>query len=271
MIATEHRYCQENARVFKTRVESVETLTEDLFILNLVGFPEGFDPKPGMFLHLKVSPDEHPLLRRPFSIQSFRQGVAAILIRVVGSGSRILHHLQPGDEVDTLGPLGTTFPRIEKGDSVLMVGGGVGVAPLVACCHDASQEAQVDFCFGVRSRAEVQGIEGFSDSKNPIQVHLSSDDGSVGYQGFCTDIASRLLEEKTYTKVFTCGPWIMMAKAARLAQKKNIPFFASLEVQMGCGLGACLACVYETPEGDFIRSCIDGPVVDGHQVVWERT
>ena len=270
MIATEHRHCQENARVIKARVESVNTLTEDLFILNLTGFPEGFAPKPGMFLHVKVSPDEHPLLRRPFSIQSYRQGVAAILIRAVGVGSRILHHLQSGEEIDTLGPLGTSFPKIEKNDSILMVGGGVGVAPLIACCHEADPRSHVDFCFGVRSKSEVQGIDSFLEPNNPIHVHLSSDDGSVGHRGFCTDIAERLLGERHYTQVFTCGPWIMMAKAARLAREKNIPFSASLEVQMGCGLGACLACVYETPEGDFIRSCIDGPVVDGHQVVWEK-
>ncbi|MCB9770740.1 MAG: dihydroorotate dehydrogenase electron transfer subunit [Candidatus Omnitrophica bacterium] len=270
MIATEHRHCQKNARVFKTRVESVNTLTDDLFILYLSGFPNDFDPEPGMFLHLKVAPDEHPLLRRPFSIQSYNDGTAAILIREVGAGSRILHHLQPGDEVDTLGPLGTTFPKIGKDDSVLMVGGGVGVAPLIACCHEADAGARVDFCFGVRSENEVQGVEPFMGERGPVHIHLSSDDGSVGYQGFCTDIASRLLEERSYTKIFTCGPWVMMAKTARLAIQKEIPFFASLEVQMGCGLGACLACVYESTEGDFIRSCIDGPVVDGHNVVWER-
>ena len=76
--------------------------------------------------------------------------------------------------------------------------------------------------------------------------------------------------EKPFTKVFTCGPWIMMKKTAELATQHFLPFEASLEVQMGCGLGACLSCVYETVNGEFLRSCIDGPVVDGHTVVWER-
>ena len=253
------------------RVESIDSFSEDLYVLNLSGFPETFLPKPGMFLHLKVSPDIHPLLRRPFSIQSYRQGIASILIREVGVGSRLLRQRQPGDRVDTLGPLGTSFPRIEKEDSVLMVGGGVGVAPLIACCYEAETGARIDFCFGVRSRDEVQGVDDFLDPGGKIQIHFSSDDGSVGYHGVCTDVAEDLLERKPYTKIFTCGPWVMMAKTAKLAKQRTLPFFASLEVQMGCGLGACLACVYQTPDGDFIRSCIDGPVVNGHEVVWERS
>lgn len=269
MIAAEHRHLQEQARVFKSVVRSVEPLTDDLFLLHLEGLPAGFDPKPGMFLHLKVSPDEHPLLRRPFSIQSFASGTASILIREVGVGSRILRHLQPGEQVDALGPLGTAFSEIGHDDSVLMVGGGVGVAPLIASCRAAHPKARIDFCFGVRSAAEVQGVSDYLESDGPIRIHLSSDDGSVGHRGFCTETAARLLAEKTYTKAFTCGPWVMMAKIARMTAEKGVSLEASLEVQMGCGLGACLACVYETHEGDFVRSCIDGPVVDGGCVVWE--
>jgi dihydroorotate dehydrogenase electron transfer subunit len=193
-----------------------------------------------------------------------------LLIREVGVGTKILHQCHTGEIVDALGPLGTTFSPILPGERVLMVGGGVGVAPLIGCCYEAPPGSEVDFCYGVAAAAELQGMEPFEEAKQRIRFHISTDDGSSGFHGFCTSVAERLLGEGNYSKLFTCGPWIMMRKAFELAQAKAVPVEASLEVQMGCGLGACLGCVYETPETDFIRSCIDGPVVDGYRVLWER-
>jgi dihydroorotate dehydrogenase electron transfer subunit len=259
---------QPEAKLLTPTVKRVVNLSEDLYLLILEGFPEEFDPQPGMFLHLRVSPKDHPLLRRPFSIQDYTDGAATLLIRVVGIGTEILRKLRPGDRVDALGPLGTRFSQIEKEDRVLMVGGGVGVAPLIASCAAADPGGEADFCYGVRNEAEVQGVDPFKDRAESIRIHVSTDDGSMGYKGFNTDVAARLLQENKYTKTFTCGPWIMMRKTAELAERYDLPFEASLEVQMGCGLGACLACVYESTEGPFIRSCIDGPVVDGRKVVW---
>lgn len=182
----------------------------------------------------------------------------------------MLHRARSGDRLDVLGPLGTTFSSIGPTDRVLMVGGGVGVAPLIACCHEADHAAEIDFCFGTATAAEVQGVDSFHDRGDKVRFHFSTDDGTAGWKGFCTDVAGRLLQERTFTKLFTCGPWIMMAKACALAAERSLSAEASLEVQMGCGLGACLGCVYETPGGDFIRSCIDGPVVDASTVLWER-
>jgi dihydroorotate dehydrogenase electron transfer subunit len=151
-----------------------------------------------------------------------------------------------------------------------MVGGGVGVAPLVGCCHRAEPGCSIDFCYGGRSSAEIQRFEWMEARAKEIRLHPSTDDGSAGHKGFCTEVAEALLAENGYDRIYTCGPWIMMKKVADFARTRSIPFEASLEVQMGCGMGACLACVYRTHEGEFVRSCIDGPVVDGNEVVWER-
>jgi dihydroorotate dehydrogenase electron transfer subunit len=264
------RACQPQAELHLPVVTAVRDLSRGLFVLDLEGFPDSFQPRPGQFLHIRLSQEDHPLLRRPISIQSYKRGVVSLLIREVGMGTRILHEKRIGEFLDVLGPLGTTFTLPQPGERVLMVGGGVGVAPLLACCEESPPGAQVDFCYGVATASEIQGLEPFQGREGEIRFHISTDDGSAGTQGFCTDLAAPLAEQYHYSRILTCGPWVMMKKAFELAQAKGLPIAASLEVQMGCGLGACLGCVYETPEGDFLRSCIDGPVVDGYGVVWEK-
>lgn len=268
-MAVVQRASQAGARLVSPRVRELRDLARGLFLLALDGFPDDFDPRPGQFLHLRPCSEDYPLLRRPISIQSYHEGVATLLIREVGVGTQRLHEARPGARLDALGPLGTAFSPVRSGESVLMVGGGVGVAPLIAAALEAERGSHVDFCYGVATMVEIQPLDFFDGREDEIRVHVSTDDGSRGHRGFCTEVAARLLEERIYTKLFTCGPWVMMRQAFELAQAKGIAVEASLEVQMGCGLGACLGCVYETPEGDFIRSCIDGPVVDGYGVSWE--
>jgi len=269
-MALAQRQRQPEAKLLRPIIRSIVDLTDTLYLLDLEGFPDDFDPQPGQFLHIKVNDEDDPLLRRPISLQSYTDGVVRLLIREVGIGTQILHGLREGDTMDALGPLGTAFSPIGPGDRVLMVGGGVGVAPLLCSCHAADPASEIDFCFGMATAPEIQGIDNFEADEERVRFHLSTDDGTAGYHGFCTEVAARLLSDGAYTKLFTCGPWIMMDKAFRLVEQAGIPAETSLEVQMGCGLGACLACVYETVEGEFIRSCIDGPVVDGYTVVWER-
>jgi dihydroorotate dehydrogenase electron transfer subunit len=261
---------QPNPLLVRATVDSVVELTEDLFLMDLVGFPDEFSPRPGTFLHLKVSEGDHPLLRRPISIQSYIGGVVRLLVREVGIGTAMLRRTVPGNTVDALGPLGAGFSPVTAEDRVLMVGGGVGVAPLVYCCHTTQEGGQVDFCYGAKTAAEIQDLSILRSREESLRFHVSTDDGSAGCAGFCTEVAAGLLEKESFTKVFTCGPWAMMRKVADLAQKYPLPLEASLEVQMGCGLGACLGCVYYSTGGDYIRACIDGPVVDGHTVRWDE-
>ncbi len=270
-MGTLQRACQIQAELHRPVVNAIRDLTRNLYLLDLIGFSESFHPKAGQFLHVRVTQEDHPLLRRPISIQSYRDGIVSLLIREVGAGTRILHEKRKGEVLDVLGPLGTHFTLPRPGERVLMAGGGVGVAPLLACCEEAPPGSRIDFCYGVATAAEIQGLDLYRDRENEVQFHLSTDDGSAGYKGFCTDLAAHLLDENTYARILTCGPWAMMRKVFEFASRSRLPIEASLEVQMGCGLGACLGCVYETPEGEYIRSCIDGPVVNGYDVVWEKT
>jgi dihydroorotate dehydrogenase electron transfer subunit len=262
---------QKEAQLLSVVVESVRSLTSNLFCLDLTGFPDGFHFKAGQFLHVRTSESIYPLLRRPISIQSYTHGTLTLLIREVGTGTRALHDLIPGNHLNVLGPLGTGFSSIGPDEKVLLVGGGVGAAPMIACCEAAAPDAQISFCLGMANRHEIESLMNSPITHPGVTVYPSTDDGSLGHSGYCTDVAASLLKEKRFDRIHTCGPWIMMKKTVDLARAANIPVEVSLEVQMGCGLGACLACVYETPEGEFIRSCLEGPVVDGKRVQWERT
>jgi dihydroorotate dehydrogenase electron transfer subunit len=265
--AHQGKTCQSQAALYHPKVTSIENLARGLYLLHLSGFGDSFQPQAGQFLHIRTVDSDFPLLRRPISIQAWQQDTVTLLIREVGAGTRLLHQLNPGDRLDVLGPLGTPFSPIGEGERVLLVGGGVGVAPLVACCLEANPESTLDFCYGTATAAEIQDLS-LLNCPSELNVHYSTDDGSHGYPGYCTTVAEQLLKEQTYSKVFTCGPWIMMKTLYQLASRYQVPLEASLEVQMGCGLGACLGCVYETLQGEFIRACIDGPVVDAYRVKW---
>ncbi len=265
-----HHSCQEQAALFQPVMADIQDYSRGLFLLALEDLPEGFSFKAGQFVHIRVSSSDHPLLRRPISIQRVHQGRLELLIREVGVGTQLLHLSKPGDRLDVLGPLGTAFSPIQPGERVLMAGGGVGVAPLLAVIDQAAVGAAGDLCYGVSTASEIQELDPFQRKDCFFTFHFSTDDGSRGHQGFCTDVARLLAGKQVYNRIYTCGPWIMMQKVFEIACEAGLPVEASLEVQMGCGLGACLGCVYQSTDGEFIRSCIDGPVVDGYTVEWER-
>lgn len=266
-----HRSHQEQVTLINPVVEAIEDYSRGLYLLTLGNIPKDFSFKAGQFVHIKVSDNDHPLLRRPISIQRIVNGQMELLVREVGVGTQLLHHSHVGDRLNVLGPLGTKFTPIQPGERTLLVGGGVGTAPLLALVDQAKPGAQGDFCYGVSTATEIQDLAGFQRKDCSITFHFSTDDGTLGHRGFCTDIARKLVKERSYDRICTCGPWIMMHKVFGIAQEAGLPIEASLEVQMGCGLGACLGCVYKSTDGDFIRSCIDGPVVDGYSVDWERS
>lgn len=251
----------------KLTIEAKQNLTKELFVLELGSLPDGFTYSPGQFLHIRVTDELAPLLRRPISIQSVRDGRLRLLVREVGKGTGLLRLLEPGCFLDALGPLGKGFSPGNTGERVLLVGGGVGNAPMLACM-ECFTEQTIDFCYGVRSADEVQGLDQSAHWKHG-KVHIATEDGSAGQLGLVTAVAEKLLSQHHYHRVLTCGPWGMMAAVVKLASDHHIPVYSSLEVQMGCGIGACLGCVYRTVDGDMIRSCKEGPVVDGTTVDWE--
>lgn len=216
---------------------------------------------PGQFLQVRIE-GSGLLLRRPLGIAEADAGAGTIAMyyRVVGKGTAALAEMKPGQTVNCLGPLGQGFSL--KSERPLLVGGGMGLAPLLFLAQRFQGKGAV--LMGGRNKAEVFWADFFSPFAK--QVFTTTDDGSVGEKGFTTSLLPTLLEKYRFDVLFTCGPDIMMRKIWEIAEKADVPCQVSLERRMACGLGACLSCVIDTTDGGRKKVCQDGPVFWAQEV-----
>lgn len=224
--------------------------------------------KPGQFIEIKVN-DTSVLLRRPMSIMDadHKTGEIKIWYRVVGAGTLALSMTEAGKKLDIIGPLGNMFYLKPEAKTVVLVGGGCGVAPLVYFSkhiQSNSPDVKIYAIIGARTKEFVLGSEAFQ--KYGAQVLISTDDGSEGTKGFPTTVLQTLLEKEVINEAATCGPNPMMMGIARLCQDKNIFCLVSMESPMACGLGACYGCVVKTKIG-YRRVCKEGPIFKGTEVL----
>jgi len=251
------------------RVASVRPLNEDTFLMTIISPEIAAEGKPGQFVHVRCGgPDAY--LRRPFSICRINRerGTFDIGVQIRGRGTKTLSFLRENDPIDVLGPLGNGFSLDEEDKTIAVVGGGIGVFPLLELLreHPAAEKLAL---LGFRSRDRVVMEEDFR--KESDELLISTDDGSYGTGGFVTSILEKKLYEKRIDRVFICGPGPMMKRAAEICMSREIPCEVSLEERMGCGIGACLvcACRVKTDEGwDYAHVCRDGPVFDGEKVIF---
>ena len=239
--------------------------------------------KPGQFVHMQIPGMEGHILRRPFSVYAANEdeGMIEILYQVVGFGSERMTKLAPGDEVapKLIGPVGHGWAAPEKCERTLLVGGGVGAAPLyllfeqlVAAGVDVTVVlgAQTEAALVCRERyARVLSTAGCCAENAPL---CATDDGTFGRAGFCTSLVEDAINEanasgKPFDYLAVCGPEPLMKIVSGQAAQANIPCQVSMEKRMACGVGACLSCVVETIHGKK-RSCVDGPVFDAQEVAW---
>jgi dihydroorotate dehydrogenase electron transfer subunit len=214
--------------------------------------------RPGHFVNIRITQTSEPLLRRPFSVYRTQKDRLEVLYDVVGKGTGLLSRLKKGDEVDVLGPLGNGFSRPKKKEVSILIGGGIGVAPLV--CWDETFGADF-FLMGhktagqVLPKTELKGRRG--------KKFVATDDGSAGKKGLVTDLLRSLLEKEKgrSCRLYTCGPDVMMREVRKIAKRKGLPGELSTEETMACGIGACLGCMVKTKQG-YVASCKEGPVFD---------
>lgn len=241
-----------------------QQLAGDLYELEFIAPQMAAKCKPGQFLHVKVSAQQDPLLRRPISIYDVDKeaGRITLLYKVVGRGTQLMTGLRPKDTLDVMGPLGRGFTLPDQPQNVLLVGGGVGIAPLMylARCLKA-QNCAVKVLYGVGSSAELVASARFINMG--VELATATMDGSDGHKGLVTDLLSDQAEGKPGL-IYTCGPEIMMAAIADYASSNNIPGECSLEEHMACGVGACLGCARKLKKADagYVKVCKDGPVFD---------
>lgn len=213
--------------------------------------------KAGQFVEILVENSVSTFLRRPISVHYVDETRKELwlLIAVVGDGTRTLATLKAGDTLDIVFPLGNGF-TIEK-CRTLLVGGGVGVAPLLYAGKKIRElGGEPVFLLGARTAADLIGMDMF---RNIGQTLTTTEDGSDGEKGFVTDHS--IWQTETFDRIAVCGPKPMMAAVAKKARQLGTPCEVSLENMMACGLGACLCCVEKTTEGN-VCVCKDGPVFD---------
>ncbi|MCG8343300.1 MAG: dihydroorotate dehydrogenase electron transfer subunit [Chlorobiales bacterium] len=221
--------------------------------------------RPGNFVNIKISPQNQPLLRRPFSIHNVESDTVEIMAKSVGCGTTLLCGSPVGAELQVLGPLGNAFtidsPRFE---TALLVSGGIGTAPmrfLEKKLHTAGKK--VYNIIGGRSGEDVL-TEGLTN------CFIATEDGSDGFRGTAIDLLEErfaFFSESGPVKAFSCGPNPMLKAFAAFCQKNNLPCEASLESIMGCGIGICYGCTVELKNisgsgTSTILLCQDGPVID---------
>ncbi len=227
--------------------------------------------KPGQFIMLKVSDACDPLLRRPFSVHRVDDDQVQILYQVVGKGTQLMSHMRPGESLDVLGPLGSGFELKNGIKQAMLVGGGVGVAPLLFWAQDLLRHGVEILLFvGGKSKTDLLALEDFKQLG--VRLYLATEDGTAGYSGRVTDIVADYLasgEATAVAAVFACGPKAMLAKVAGLAKQHELPCQLSLDVVMACGVGACMGCVVKTSQAeDYIRVCKEGPVFESSRIAW---
>ncbi len=242
--------------------------------------------RPGQFVMLRLRGTSDPLLGRPYALydtlvdDAGRPWGVEIVYLVVGKQTRRLVDLGPRDSVDTWGPLGNGFPDLAGLDHVALVAGGIGQTPFLAHTRDLlgtrgyggrparRQCRRVSLYYGVRTAQLAAGVEDFRAAG--AEVKLASDDGSLGFRGFVTQLLER---DGPPQHLVGCGPEPMLKALASLAQRWGVPCHLSLETPMACGVGICFSCVtrVKTPDGwDYRRVCVDGPVFDAATLAWDE-
>ena len=223
--------------------------------------------RPGQFVHIKCG--EGTLLRRPISICEWtesREGdTLTIVFEVRGEGTAWLARRPAGHTADVLGPLGNGF-AIDREGRYLLVGGGIGVPPMLGCARYTGGTSTA--ILGFRSKDKTILLDEFGGDCNDVQI--ATDDGSLGYHGFVDALVRQELgRDRSYDAVLACGPKPMLKSVAKVAAESNVPCQVSMEERMGCGVGACL--VFATPmrDGTVKHVCKDGPVFDAEEVDWD--
>lgn len=235
-----------------------EKITSEIYSLWIQTGQIAGEAKPGQFLSL-YSRDESRMLPRPVSICEIdrEKGRIRMVYRVCGKGTEEFSHLTPGDRLEVLGPLGNGFPLDTGAKKAFLMGGGIGIPPMVQLARELDIKVQV--------------IAGYRDEQfltdelaEHGSLYIATEDGSVGTKGNVMDAVRE--HALTADIIYACGPKPMLRAVKAYAEEKGIPCWISMEERMACGIGACLACVCRSKEVDGHthvhnkRVCKDGPV-----------
>ena len=220
---------------------------------------------PGQFVQVRVDGSPSTYLRRPISIHDvdFQQNEISLLVQQVGDGTRRLAVANVGDLINMVLPLGNGFTLPEAGENVLLVGGGIGIAPLFYFAKVLNDKGiRPTLLLGGKSESDLIRLD---DYQQLGETFVTTEDGSLGEKGFVT--MHSLWQTQSFDKIYVCGPKPMMKAVAKLSAEKGVWCEVSLENLMACGLGACLCCVEDTVDGN-VCVCKEGPVFNTRRLKW---
>lgn len=252
--------------VLDLTVSAVERINEKYVLIRLADDKPLPDMLPGQFVEVRVDNSPTTFLRRPISISFVdrSRNELWLLVAAIGDGTRAMASLAVGSRLNCLLPLGNGFTMPSSAsERVLLVGGGVGVAPLLYMGAEMRRcGCEPTFLLGARRSADLLLLDHF---RLYGRVFVTTEDGSAGERGFVTNHS--VLQSGHFDRIQTCGPKPMMVAVARYAAAAGIDCEASLENMMACGVGACLCCVEKTTEGNLCV-CKEGPVFNINKLLW---
>jgi len=241
-----------------------EKLSDEAFNMTVLSKRLALQAKAGQFVHIKCG-HSRPL-RRPVSISNVSGYAIDLVVQVKGAGTSWLKERKPGSKIDVIGPLGNGF-TLPQGD-IILVGGGIGVAPLLFAAYEAVGKVTAVLGFKAAKKIILKGA--FEDACD--EVIITTDDGSAGFHGSTVSAVEELLKQRgTSCNVLSCGPYSMLKALYYACKKYDAALQVSLEEKMGCGVGACLVCACETNvdgQARMSRACVEGPVFFAEDVVW---
>lgn len=252
--------------ILDLKVSGAERLNERHVLLKLTDDKALPDMLPGQFAEISVRGADNVFLRRPISINFFDKAKNEVwfLVQERGNGTNKLGETRVGDVLNVVLPLGNGFTMPADGAEVLLVGGGVGTAPLLNFGRELCERGvRPSFLLGARSGADLLQLDLFRQYGD---VYVTTEDGTMGEKGFVTNHS--VLSQKRFAQISVCGPKPMMMAVARYAKAEGIFCEVSLENMMACGLGACLCCVEKTVKGNLCV-CKDGPVFNINDLLWQ--
>jgi dihydroorotate dehydrogenase electron transfer subunit len=228
--------------------------------------------RPGQFIHLLVPQSAGLTLRRPFSVFRSESGRLSVLYKLVGVGTAAMQALREGDSVSLMGPLGNGFPAAAAGAFPVLVAGGYGVAPLYFLAQRLASKGRL--FVGAATSADLLCLDDFRELGWPVTI--ATQDGSVGVAGLVTAALDAWLAAEgkgRSLEFFACGPNGMLKAVGGRVIDRGDKGWLSLDRHMGCGAGACLACVQKVRKSGaetWARVCKDGPIFEARDVVWDE-
>lgn len=238
------------------------------------------EAKPGQFIGIRLPEDHSLLLRRPFSIHRVDRrpgwaGTIEIVFDVRGRGTSLLARSRPHTVLEVLGPLGRPFQLPRTPTTCLLVGGGIGAAPMLFLAEELRDRGhRVDFVIGGRTQEHL--LRPIEAKRLALTVRFTTDDGSAGRHGVVTDILPETIEQTGARIVYACGPTPMLRAVAMVCKPLRIPCQVAWEEVMACGFGACLVCAVPIHIGDkageawaWARCCTEGPVFSASRIHWD--